>query len=63
MSSEPGSMKLQRWLAATVFALGVVLMAMMITLESEPGALPLLMVVLGGGGWWIARRRARRRHD
>ena len=51
---------MQTWIAGFVLAIGLVLMAYMITVESEPGLLPLLLV-LGGGIWLaVARLRARR---
>ena len=49
----------QTLLSAPTIAIGVVLMAYMIAVESEPGALPLLLVVLGLGWYVIARVRPR----
>ena len=49
----------QGWIAATVAALGAVLLGYMVSVEGEPGALPLVMVV-GGGVWlFLAWRRGR----
>lgn len=42
-----------------VAALGLALLAMMVTTEGEPGALPLGFVVLGAIGYGAARWRAR----
>lgn len=55
----------QRAIAAGIFAIGLALLAFMVTVEGEPGLLPLLLV-LGGGAWLAvaqARLRARRRRD
>jgi hypothetical protein len=52
----------QRSLSACVIAIGVVLMAVKIHADSEPGAVPLLLVVLGTA-WHVAvgwRGRSRR---
>lgn len=40
-------LKASRGFAIAILVLGVVLMAYMITVESEPGALPLLFVLVG----------------
>ena len=45
-----------------VLAIGLALMTFMIVVESEPGALPLLLVLLGAGGYFVAWRRGRTRH-
>jgi hypothetical protein len=42
-----------------VIAVGVVLMVGKIYADSEPGAIPLLLIVLGAGGYLIARARGR----
>jgi hypothetical protein len=46
--------------AGAVLALGIALMTMMIVVESEPGALPLLLVAIGGTWLAVARLRLRR---
>lgn len=48
-------------LAALTVALGVVLLAYMVVVESEPGAIPLLLIVLGSAWYVVTRRRARSR--
>lgn len=50
-------------IALVVAATGVALVALMVTTEGEPGALPLAMVVLGATGCAGARWRARRLMD
>lgn len=49
-------------LSALTFALGVILLIFMITVEGEPGAIPLLLIVLGGGWYLTARARIRSHH-
>lgn len=44
---------------AFVFAAGLALLAWMVTVEGEPGLLPLLLVAAGGTGWLVSRRRRR----
>lgn len=43
--------------------LGLVLLVYMVTVESEPGALPLLLIVIGVAWYAIARARARARPE
>jgi len=52
----------QPFAATTLLLLGLSLLAYMVTVEGEPGALPLALVLAGGG--WLAvlvlhRRRTR----
>jgi hypothetical protein len=42
-----------------VLGVGLALMAMMIVVEGEPGALPLALVVIGLVGYFVARARGR----
>ncbi len=49
-------------LSALTLVVGLVLLVYMIRVESEPGALPLLLVVLGLG-WQIATRVRMRAHQ
>lgn len=53
----------QALVAGTALALGLALLVFMVTVEGEPGLLPLALVI-GGGGWlaWLGiRARARSR--
>jgi hypothetical protein len=50
---------MQTWISAVILVIGLALMAFMITVESEPGALPLALVLIGGIWLFIARKRAR----
>lgn len=47
-------------LATLVIVLGVVLLIYMITVEDEPGAIPLLLIVSGTAWLIFARLRLRR---
>jgi hypothetical protein len=40
-------------------AVGLALLVYMVTVESEPGAIPLLLVVAGVTWYFVARRRGR----
>ena len=52
--------RVQRGVAIGVTLIGVALLVYMVTVEGEPGALPLALVV-GGIAWYLlARRRGRR---
>lgn len=48
-------------IALGMLAIGLALLAYMVTVEGEPGALPLLLLALAGGGYVVARQRARRK--
>ncbi|TLX22380.1 hypothetical protein [Thermomonas fusca] len=53
--------KTQKTVSLAVAALGVALVAMMVTTEGEPGALPLGLVLAGVAGYataWLRGRRA-----
>ena len=52
---------MQKILSALTIAIGLVLMSGKIYVDSEPGAIPLLLVVLGTGWYLLARVRARSR--
>lgn len=52
-------LKVHALLAALTGVIGALLVVYMITVEGEPGALPLLLIVLGGGGYAITRTRMR----
>jgi LPXTG-motif cell wall-anchored protein len=46
-----------RMASALVLGLGLVLLVFMVTVESEPGALPLGLVLLGSIGLFATRRK------
>ena len=49
-------------LSALIIVIGVLLMIYMITVESEPGGIPILLVVFGLGWYLITRARIRSHH-
>lgn len=53
-------LKVHRILSALILGIGLVLMIGMIYTESEPGAIPLLLVLLGAGWHFVTRARTRR---
>lgn len=53
-------MDVQKWIAGGVLAMGLVLLGYMVTVEGEPGALPLGLVLVGGIWLAVAWRRGRR---
>lgn len=55
--------KIHTVLSTLTIVIGVVLMIYMVTVESEPGAIPLLLVVVGAGWLLIARARIRSHHE
>ncbi|HEX2149215.1 MAG TPA: PEP-CTERM sorting domain-containing protein [Actinomycetota bacterium] len=50
---------IQAVLSALTVVLGVALLVYMVTVESEPGAIPLLLIAVGTGWFLVTRRRAR----
>lgn len=53
-------LKLYKLISAVTIAIGIVLLIYMISVESEPGAIPLLLVTLGAGCYGITRFRISR---
>jgi hypothetical protein len=58
------SLRVQTIVAAAVTAIGIILLAYMISVEGELGAIPLLLLAVGVGWLGLTRRRIRslRRH-
>jgi hypothetical protein len=54
--------KVHTALATVTIVLGAILLAYMVTVESEPGALPLLLLVVGGVWLLVTRARIRSQH-
>jgi hypothetical protein len=46
-------------LSVLTIALGAVLLVYMVTVESEPGAIPLLLIAVGSGWFFVTRARLR----
>jgi hypothetical protein len=53
------NLRLQTRLSIVMTLIGVALLIMMIAVESEPGALPLLIIVLGVAWFCVTRVRSR----
>ena len=51
-------LKVQKILSGLTVAIGLVLMSGKVYADSEPGAIPILLVVLGTGWYLLARVRA-----
>jgi hypothetical protein len=49
----------QGWMALALTLVGVLLLGYMVTVEGEPGLLPLVLTV-AGVAWFLVARRARR---
>ncbi len=54
--------KVQIMLSVLIIVIGVVLMILKIIADSEPGAIPLLLIVLGIAWYFVARNRMRTQH-
>lgn len=52
-------LKVQSLLSVLITVIGIVLLTFMIIVESEPGAIPLLLIALGTGCYFITRFRIR----
>jgi hypothetical protein len=51
--------KMPSLLSAIIFVIGILLMAGKICVDSEPGAIPLLLAIIGAGGYVIPRYQNR----
>lgn len=50
---------MQKIFAMITLAIGLALMIFMITVEDEPGALPLLMIIIGAVWFYILRAKVK----
>jgi hypothetical protein len=55
--------RVQSILSTITIVLGLVLLVYMVTVEDEPGALPLLLIVVGIGWKLVTRYRVRSRTE
>jgi hypothetical protein len=53
--------KVHALMSVLTVLLGVALLIYMVTVEDEPGAIPLLLIVVGSGWYLITRERFRSR--
>ncbi|NBC28014.1 MAG: hypothetical protein GVY08_14220 [Bacteroidetes bacterium] len=60
MKTDPAKRHtIQKSLSLLLTFIGIVLATYMVIVESEPGALPLLLIVAGAGWFFIARSNSR----
>lgn len=52
-------LKIHVLLSGLITVVGIVLLVFMVTVESEPGAIPLLLIVIGIGWYFVARYKMR----
>ncbi len=52
-------LKNYKLISVIILITGVALMVYMITVEDEPGAIPLLLILIGAGGYLFTRSRIR----
>jgi hypothetical protein len=55
-------LKVHTILSVLTFVIGLLLLIYMVSVESEPGAIPLLLVVLGTAWYLVTRARLRALH-
>jgi len=53
---------MQTLLSILIMAIGLLLMVFKIYADSEPGAIPLLLIIVGGGWFLVTRFQLRRKH-
>ena len=53
------SQKINTLLSLSTVVIGLILMTFMVTVESEPGAIPLFLILSGTIWYFIARTRTR----
>jgi len=58
----PQKLKTHNFISILIIAIGFILLIYMITVEDEPGALPLLLIVVGTV-WNVYTRSGIRRHQ
>ena len=61
-NNDTRKLRLHTRLSVLTIVIGVALMIMMIVVEDEPGAIPLLLIVLGTGWFFVTRFLVRSRH-
>ncbi len=55
--------RIQIMLSVLIVVIGVVLMIIKIVADSEPGAIPLLLIILGIAWYFTVRNQTRVRHS
>ena len=59
-TTKSESQKINILLPITTIAIGLVLLTYMITVESEPGAIPLLLILVGTIWFFVTKSRNRK---
>lgn len=54
--------RMQKLISVLITVIGVSLMAFMVIVEDEPGAIPLLLIVTGTGWYLVTRYRIQSMH-
>ena len=54
------NMRTQKMMWATLAGLGAGLLVFMVTVENEPGAIPLMLILVGAIGYVMAKKREKR---
>lgn len=62
-SDKYKKLKMHRLLSILIAVIGILLMVFMITVESEPGAIPLLLIATGAGWFLITAYKFRSQHS
>lgn len=52
-------LKLHRLISILITIAGIALLAFMVIVEDEPGAIPLLLIIIGTGWFFVTRSRMR----
>jgi lipoprotein signal peptidase len=55
-------LKIKELISVLTIVIGILSMLMKIYEDSEPGAIPLLLILLGAGGYLITRGQIRKQH-
>ena len=55
--------KMHTLLSVLTTVIGIVLLIFMITVESEPGAIPLLLIATGASWYFITRHKIRSQYN
>ncbi|MDP3446292.1 MAG: hypothetical protein Q8T08_25825 [Ignavibacteria bacterium] len=56
-TDDSNKLKMHRIISLIIIVIGILLMMMKIFEDSEPGAIPLLLIIVGAG--WYLKTRAR----
>jgi lipoprotein signal peptidase len=60
--NDSKNLKIQEFISVLTIVIGILLMMIKMYEDSEPGAIPLLLILLGAGGYLITRVQIRKRH-